>query len=479
MTPMKSRSRSRVNHYRRAVAIVSILALLLAAIITTTLDEHGSTVTALPGAAAQPSVPGGGSGGSGGDGGGPPFPMQPPAMPEVPAPYNGGSYPAPYQGNGIDINNPAEQPAQLPQQQPNSPQGNPQQLQPANGQQPPDYDQPLQQPSQQPQPQPSQQPEQQPAEQEQQQEQQQEQSSDQEQQRKQNDCEPNAIFGPQDYSNLTPEQLEAELKAQQDAYDKLEPEARKLVANIRKRMKNGDFGPGIKDEISRIESGAYGNGGTYITWDVDHIIPLRALVKLPQFRSLPLADQVAIADMLANLYPNPSVFNRSRKDKLPSQWTTVKGEPVPDDVSGDWCKKEKEATQAVLNEIAERQRDTRTAPKTSPTKPDTTQGQQHPTAAPTQAPNQAPTQAPAIQPTPAPPSSPDHTAVPRIPNSPRTSPSETSAPRSAPPVGDPFEIPVIASTPIGDPVGVLAGIGVLVVGGVLGLAALVAQGAQA
>ena len=473
MTPMKPRSRLSVYHYRRAVAIASIFALLLAAIITTTRDDHGSIVTALPAAAAQPSVPGGGSGGSGGDGGGPPFPLQPPAMPDAPAPYKGGFYPAPNQANGIDINNPAEQPAKAPQQQPNSQPSNPQQLQPANGQQPPDYDQPLQQPSQQPQPQPNQQPEQQPAEQEQEQEQ----SSDQEQ-RKQNDCEPNPIFGPQDYSNLTPEQLEEEVKEQQDAYDKLEPEARKLIASIRKRMKNGDFGPEIKDEINRIESGIYGKGGTYITWDVDHIIPVRALVKLPQFRRLPLEDQVAIADMLANLYPNPSVFNRSRKDKLPSQWTTVKGEPVPGDVSGDWCKKEKDATQAVLDEIAQRQRDTRTAPKTSPTKPDP-QGQQHPTAPPTQAPKQVPTQAPAVQPTPAPPSSPDHTAVPRIPNSPRTSPSETSAPRPAPPVSDPLEVPVIASTPIGDPVGALAGVGALVVGGLLGVAALILQGTGA
>ncbi|WGI34509.1 hypothetical protein [Mycolicibacterium aubagnense] len=121
------------------------MALLLAALITTTRDEHGSTIAALPGATAQPSVPGGGSGGSGGNGGGPPFPLQPPAMPDAPAPFNGGSYPAPYQGNGIDINNPAEQPAQAAQQQPNSQQSNPQQLQPANGQQPPDYDAPLQQ----------------------------------------------------------------------------------------------------------------------------------------------------------------------------------------------------------------------------------------------------------------------------------------------------------------------------------------------
>ncbi|WP_155944025.1 hypothetical protein [Mycobacterium sp. 360MFTsu5.1] len=470
MTPMKPPGFG-VYGYRRVLVIVSIATLLLAALVTTTRDDHGSTIAALPGATAQPSIPGGGSGGSGGDGGGPPFPMQPPAMPDAPAPYNGGSYPAPYQGNGIDINNPAEQPAQAPQQQSNSQQSNSQQLQPANGQQPPDYDQPLQQPSQQPQP--SQQSEQQPAEQEQQQEP----SSDQEQ-RKQNDCEPNPIFGPQDYSNLTPEQLEQELKEQQDAYDKLEPEARRLIAGIRKRMKNGEFGPEIRDEINRIESGIYGNGGTYITWDVDHIIPLRALVKLPQFRRLPLEDQVAIADMLANLYPNPSVFNRSRKDKLPSQWTTVKGEPVPDDVSGDWCKKEKDATQAVLDEVAQRQRDTRTAPKPSPTNQDP-QRQQHPTAPPSQAPNQAPSQAPAEPATPAPPSSPDHTAVPRIPNSPRTSPPETSAPRPAPPASDPFEVPIIASTPIGDPVGALAGIGALVVGGVLGLAALVAQGAQA
>lgn len=144
MTPMKPRPRFNKNCYRRAVAILSIVALLLSVLIATTHDEHGSTVAALPGATAQPSVPGGGSSGSGGNGGGPPFPMQPPAMPDAPAPYNGGSYPAPYQGNGIDINNPGDQPAQV-SQQPNGEQANSQQLQPANGQQPPNYDQPVQQ----------------------------------------------------------------------------------------------------------------------------------------------------------------------------------------------------------------------------------------------------------------------------------------------------------------------------------------------
>ncbi|RUP29033.1 MULTISPECIES: hypothetical protein [Mycolicibacterium] len=148
MMPMKPRPRFHNTRYRRVLAIFSIVALMLSALIATTRDEHGSTIAALPGAAAQPSVPGGGSGGSGDNGGGPPFPMQPPAMPDAPGSYNGGSYPAPYPGNGIDINNPAEQSGQAPQQQANSQQNNSQQLQPANGQQPPDYDAPPQQQAQ-------------------------------------------------------------------------------------------------------------------------------------------------------------------------------------------------------------------------------------------------------------------------------------------------------------------------------------------
>ncbi|MHA7666646.1 hypothetical protein [Mycolicibacterium sp. HS_4_1] len=142
MTPMKP-PRWGVYRYRRVLAIFSIATLLLAALITTTRDDHGSTIAALPGATAQPSVPGGGSGGSGGSGGGPPFPLQPPGMPDGPSAYNSGSYPAPDQGNGISIYNsgaPQSSGSQGYEHAPNDPQ----QLQPANGQQPPDYDAPLQ-----------------------------------------------------------------------------------------------------------------------------------------------------------------------------------------------------------------------------------------------------------------------------------------------------------------------------------------------
>lgn len=77
--------------------------------------------------------------------GGPPFPLQPPDMPSgPPTGYNSGSYPAPDQGNGISIYN-SDAP-QSPGGQGGYQQGSsyPQQLQPANGTQPPNYDAPLQ-----------------------------------------------------------------------------------------------------------------------------------------------------------------------------------------------------------------------------------------------------------------------------------------------------------------------------------------------
>lgn len=76
--------------------------------------------------------------------GGPPFPLQPPDMPSPPGGYNDGSYPAPDQGNGISIyNSGAPQSADGRGGYPKDP-NHPQQLPPANGTQPPDYDAPLQ-----------------------------------------------------------------------------------------------------------------------------------------------------------------------------------------------------------------------------------------------------------------------------------------------------------------------------------------------
>ncbi|WP_141772159.1 MULTISPECIES: hypothetical protein [unclassified Mycobacterium] len=75
--------------------------------------------------------------------------MQPPEMPSAPGGYNGGSYPAPDQNNGISIYN-----SDAPQGSDGDSQAAtyPQSQQPANGTQPPDYDHPIsQQPSAQPQ----------------------------------------------------------------------------------------------------------------------------------------------------------------------------------------------------------------------------------------------------------------------------------------------------------------------------------------
>jgi hypothetical protein len=100
-----------------------------------------------PGAMARaradcPPDCGGGSGGGSGSSG-PAFPMQPPDMPSPPGGYNGGSYPAPDQGNGISIYNPSQQSPggqggypQYPQQGQPGP--------PANGVQPSNYDAPPQ-----------------------------------------------------------------------------------------------------------------------------------------------------------------------------------------------------------------------------------------------------------------------------------------------------------------------------------------------
>ncbi|CAM5742296.1 hypothetical protein MAUB1S_01486 [Mycolicibacterium aubagnense] len=131
---------------RRTMAVLAVAAVLMAGVVVVDRDDAaGVGLSALPGATGQPTGPTGGAG-SGGGLGGPPFPMQPPGMPDGPGAYNGGSYPAPDQGNGISLYNPDQQSAGSPggyQQAPNYPQPQ-QQMQPANGTQPPDYDAPLQ-----------------------------------------------------------------------------------------------------------------------------------------------------------------------------------------------------------------------------------------------------------------------------------------------------------------------------------------------
>lgn len=133
--------------FRRAMAVTAGAAVMLASIVVIDRDTSGGVgLSALPGATGQPAPTGPTGGGSGsGSGSGPAFPMQPPDMPSRPPNgYNSGSYPAPDQGNGISIYNSGapESPGSQggSQQAPNYPQ----QLQPANGSQPPNYDAPLQ-----------------------------------------------------------------------------------------------------------------------------------------------------------------------------------------------------------------------------------------------------------------------------------------------------------------------------------------------
>ncbi len=131
------------------MTVVAVMSVLVAGVVVINRDNTAGTgFSALPGATGQPAPTGPTGGGSGGGLGGPPFPLQPPDMPSGPPNgYNGGGYPAPDQGNGISIYN-SDAP-QSPggrggyQQAPSYPQ---QQLQPANGVQPPDYDAPLQTP---------------------------------------------------------------------------------------------------------------------------------------------------------------------------------------------------------------------------------------------------------------------------------------------------------------------------------------------
>ncbi|WP_141868292.1 matrixin family metalloprotease [Arthrobacter sp. SLBN-53] len=123
------------------------MAVLVAGALTHTTDTGVShpRVLGLPGATAEPTGPGGptGPGPGNGTGGGSQF--QPPGLPQGGPGYSGGNYPAPPQGNGIDINNPSAAPeySQAPQypQQQNDPSRQP----PVHGTQPPDYDAPRQQ----------------------------------------------------------------------------------------------------------------------------------------------------------------------------------------------------------------------------------------------------------------------------------------------------------------------------------------------
>jgi len=126
------------------MAVVSVAAVLLAGIVVIDRERSGGIgVSVLPGATGQPPT-GPTGGGSGGGFSGPPFPLEPPGMPSGPSAYNSGSYPAPDQSWGIDIYQTGAQAPTGSQGDYNQAPNYPQQLQPANGSQPPDYDAPLQ-----------------------------------------------------------------------------------------------------------------------------------------------------------------------------------------------------------------------------------------------------------------------------------------------------------------------------------------------
>lgn len=132
---------------RRVLALTAIVALLAATVMVTANDAQLPGAFTMPGATAEPPAPTGPGGPTGpGFGGGGGSQFQPPGWPQAGPGYSGGNYPAPPQGNGIDINNPSAAPdynptPQNPQQQPNA-----SRQPPVHGTQPPDYDAPRQQP---------------------------------------------------------------------------------------------------------------------------------------------------------------------------------------------------------------------------------------------------------------------------------------------------------------------------------------------
>lgn len=79
MPTMKPPFKSLSPRYRRLLVVPALLAVFLAAVITTTNDFEGSTVSVLPGATADPTGPP--TGGPGGDGGFNGGQFQPPGMP--------------------------------------------------------------------------------------------------------------------------------------------------------------------------------------------------------------------------------------------------------------------------------------------------------------------------------------------------------------------------------------------------------------
>ena len=127
--------------WRRTMATVAIVAVMASAVTVTTSNSPLPGVVALPGATADPTGPTGPTGPGGNTGGGGQF--QPPGAPQPGQDYGGGNYPAPPQGNGIDINNPTAQPSSNPgTNQQTGPTGRV----PVHGTQPPNYDLPAQQP---------------------------------------------------------------------------------------------------------------------------------------------------------------------------------------------------------------------------------------------------------------------------------------------------------------------------------------------
>lgn len=196
----------------------------------------------------------------------------------------------------------------------------------------------------------------------------------------------------------------------------------------------------------------------------DHIIPLRRLWDLTGFKELPMAQQVAIANMPENLKLVPSRWNSSKGSRL---WSETPPNPNVDPPLGpsdlaELCLNEKSATEAVLNAVSDRlaEQPSSQIPKrtstSTPQAPSNDTNQNAPQQAPLPAtPLPSPSQPPVTQP-PASPPQPGQPPNPRLLR--RPPPSEPSQPPTAPPSTQPGVEPSPAVPGWLDPVGAAAAV---------------------
>ncbi|MGV0594137.1 hypothetical protein [Mycolicibacterium porcinum] len=398
--------------------------------------------------------PGPGPGPDFGSGGGSQF--MPPSMPSNGGSYSGSNIPAPAQGNGIDINNPASQmpageqgsAAQYPAQGPRTP---------VHGHQPPNYDLPPQQATQQ---QPAQQPTQQQPQREQPEQQQpqqkveqQPQNTDNEQQR-QNQC--------QQQNSLPPSRPRT--AKEDEVYQALRKKSPDEALN--KRV-GRDWG--LLDDAGNLT-------GYPKDWVVDHVIPIERIVLIPGFVNITSFDvQKMIVELPENTFPLGPGLNSSKSNKVPKEWpgyVKKTGEAMSPEQYAALCDQQDIAIQRIMTEINAQNVASKTSPSSPGTAPEVgnVPGRQHlpqptaPDTAPPQAPTQAPTESPSAP----------RTAPQPVPRVPRTSGPQSPAPRPGPahdPV--PYEPSLVPSTIFGDPVPAAIGLAygsVFLFGGLLVLA---------